>query len=130
MEPVSLIVGALAAGALAGTQDAASSSVKDAYIKLKALIHDRLEGRPAAQTALAEHEREPEAWGPALEHELTKAGVDADPLLVAQARALIAEVKPNAYSTGDVWNIDAREASRSQFGNGNLQYNQPSSGPT
>lgn len=123
MDPISVIVGALAAGALAGTQDAASSSIKDAYAKLKALIQEKVRGRQAAVTALAEHEREPQAWGPALKLELARAGIDADPAVVARARALLAAAQSSRSSGGDVWNVDARGSSQTQFGSGNVQYN-------
>jgi hypothetical protein len=128
MDPISVIVGALAAGALAGAQDAAqdaaSSSVKDAYAKLKALIHDKVRGRQAAVTALAEHEREPEAWGPALKLELARASVDADPAVLARARDLLAAAQSSRSSGGDTWSVDARYSSHTQFGSGNVQYNQ------
>jgi hypothetical protein len=110
MDPISVIVGALAAGALAGAQDAAqdaaSSSVKDAYAKLKALIHDKVRGRQAAVTALA------------------RASVDADPAVLARARDLLAAAQSSRSSGGDTWSVDARYSSHTQFGSGNVQYNQ------
>ena len=42
MDPITLIVTALAAGAALGVKDAASSAVKDAYAGLKALVSKRL----------------------------------------------------------------------------------------
>ena len=130
MDPISIVIGALAAGVLAGAQDAASSSVGDAYAKLKAVLQERLKGRQAAETALAEHENEPDAWRSALEHELTRAGVDNDPVVLARARELLAATGSEGRAGGDTWNIDARHSSSNQFGKGNVQYNQwrPDSG--
>jgi hypothetical protein len=53
MDPITLIVTALAAGAALGVKDAASSAVKDAYAGLKALVGKRLAGRPDAEVVLA-----------------------------------------------------------------------------
>jgi hypothetical protein len=44
MDPITLIVTALVAGAALGVQDTASEMVKDAYASLKALVRRRLGG--------------------------------------------------------------------------------------
>jgi len=62
MDPITLIVTALAAGATLGISDMASSAIKDAYAGLKALVRKRLGGRPEADLVLAKHEQAPEAW--------------------------------------------------------------------
>ncbi len=46
MDPVTLIVTALAAGAASALQDGASAAVKDAYARLKALVKKRFADRP------------------------------------------------------------------------------------
>ena len=48
MDPVTLIVTALAAGAATGMTESAASAVKDAYRSLLALVRKRLAGRPDA----------------------------------------------------------------------------------
>ena len=48
MDPVTLIVTALAAGAASALQDGAAAAVKDAYARLKALVKKRFAGRPEA----------------------------------------------------------------------------------
>jgi hypothetical protein len=62
MDPITLIVSALAAGAAVGAQDTVSAMVKDAYAGLKALARKRLGGRPGAELVLARHEQAPETW--------------------------------------------------------------------
>lgn len=114
-----MIVGALAAGALAGAQDTASSSIKDAYAALKALLRDRLKGRQAAETALEQHEKKPDAWEPALKAELAEAGLDKDPAVLARAKAVLAAA-PSA-SGGDSYTVRVR-ARNVQVGPGNTQY--------
>ena len=59
LDPITLIVTALAAGAALGVTDAASSAVKDAYAGLKALVRKRFAGRPDAELVLAKHETAP-----------------------------------------------------------------------
>ena len=46
MDPITLIVTALAAGAASALQDGASAVVKDAYARLKALVSKRFACRP------------------------------------------------------------------------------------
>jgi len=58
VEPVSLIVGALATG----VSETGKVAVKDAYEGLKRLISARFAGKPAAQTALVEHADDPDTW--------------------------------------------------------------------
>ena len=53
MDPVTLIVTALGAGAGSALQDGASEAVKDAYARLKALVKKRFAGRPKAELVLA-----------------------------------------------------------------------------
>lgn len=48
MDPISLIVGALASGAASGLTDSATAAVKDAYAGLRDLVRRRLAGRSAA----------------------------------------------------------------------------------
>ena len=122
MDPISVVVGALAAGAAAGAQDTASASVKDAYAALKSLLKQRLRGRPAADTALEQHEEEPDAWRPALARELAKAGIDRDAEVLEAARRL--ETALDSIPGGrDRYIIDARWASQTQIGPGNTQFN-------
>ena len=46
MDPVTLIVTALAAGAASALQDGAAVAVKDAYARLRALVTKRFAGHP------------------------------------------------------------------------------------
>jgi hypothetical protein len=89
MDPITQIVTALVAGAASGTADAASSAVKEAYARLKALVAKRLGGRPNAELVLTRHEEAPEVWRAPLIAELADAGADRDLDLVRAARALM-----------------------------------------
>ena len=89
MDPITLIVAALAAGAAAGVQGAAASAVQEAYAGLKALVKRRFAGRPDAELILARHERAPQTWQAPLAAELSDVGADRDRDLLAAAQALI-----------------------------------------
>ena len=88
MDPVSLIVAALAAGAVAGTQKTATEAVTDAYRGLKTLVRKRLAGRRVGEVAAEEHETQPERWAPILEGELAEVGARDDAALLAAAQRL------------------------------------------
>ncbi len=86
MDPITLIVTALAAGAASGVTDTASSAVRDAYASLKALVRKRFAGRQAGELVLAEHESAPETWREPLAAQLGAVGADRDADLVAAAQ--------------------------------------------
>ncbi|GAA2109440.1 hypothetical protein GCM10009841_30760 [Microlunatus panaciterrae] len=94
MDPVSLIVAALVAGAAAGAGDVASSALKDAYAGLKGLLKRAFADKPAAEVALDEHEKAPEAWEPALRQQIKDTGVDSNDEVIAAAEAVLKEVPP------------------------------------
>jgi hypothetical protein len=130
MDPITLIVTALAAGAALGVKDAASSAVKDAYAGLKALITKRFGGRPGAELVLAKHERAPETWQAPLMAELGEVGADSDPDLVAAAQALMNLVDEAGARAGK-YMVDVRGAQGVQVGEHNRQnnvFNAPPSG--
>lgn len=89
MDPVTLIVTALASGAGSGLKDAASSAVTDAYNGLKALTGRALAGRKKGELVLAEHEQAPEVWEKPLAEELRAAGAADNADLVAAAELLM-----------------------------------------
>ena len=100
MDPVSLIVAALAAGASAALRDTTSEAIKDAYAGFKALLQRKLGDRADLQSTLNKHEDEPEAYERALKHELAKAGVAEDNEIVTAAEELMAKVDPEGARTG------------------------------
>jgi hypothetical protein len=93
VDPVTLVVTALAAGASAGMTETASAAVQQAYAGLKTALAERFRGRPAAEVALAEHETSPQTWHAPLTQYVTEIGIDdqlrelAQRLLAAAERA-------------------------------------------
>ena len=110
MDPVTLIVTALAAGAVLGLKDVTSAAVKDAYAGLKALVKKRFAGRPKGELALAEHEGS-QTWDEPLAAELAAAGADRDDELVTAAQALMRLVDEEGFEAGKYivkYQVDAR----------------------
>jgi hypothetical protein len=100
MDPVSLILAALAAGATTAAQDTASQAVKDAYAGLKALVKKRFEKKPKAEMALTEYEKDTDTWQKPLEELLIETGADQDETLVRQAEQVLKLVHPQQASQG------------------------------
>jgi hypothetical protein len=127
MDPVSLIVAALVAGAAAGGKDVASSAVKDAYNGLKALLVKRFRKKPAPQpSATAEsrldpvavleaHETEPAKWTASLEDALRDNAADQDEDVLAAAKALLEKADPAGSAAGK-YTVDLRGAQGVQVG--------------
>ncbi len=129
MDPITLIVTALAAGAALGVQDTASAMVQDAYSGLKALVRRRLGGDPGAELVLSRHEQAPETWQVPLMAELARARADGDGDLIAAAKALL-DLLGEAGGAGK-YTVDVRGAQGVQIGDRNRQdnvFNAPADG--
>ncbi len=101
MDPVSVVLAALAAGATAAAKDSASQAVKDAYDGLKALVKKRFEKKkPQAEMALAEYEKDPDTWEKPLQKSLVETGADQDEAIVRQAQQVLKLVNPQQASQG------------------------------
>jgi hypothetical protein len=122
MDPVTLIVTALAAGAALGLKDTASSAIKDAYAALKELAKRRLAGHPDGELVLDRHERAPTTWHAPLEAGLIAAGAGSDADLVAAAQALLALADEKGSRVGK-YTVDVRGSQGVQVGDSNTQHN-------
>jgi hypothetical protein len=100
VDPVSLIVAALAAGASAALKETASAAAKDAYAGLKSLLKRKAGDQPLVQDVIEKHEAEPEVWDKPLQAELGKAGVADDEDVVRAAQRLLALVDPAGAQSG------------------------------
>ena len=122
MDPVTLIVTALAAGAASALQDGASTAVQDAYARLKVLVKKRFANRPKGELMLAEHEAAPQRWQAPLSAELSASGADGDNDLVAAAQALMCLVD-EAGSRSGKYLVAVRDSQGVQVGDYNTQTN-------
>ena len=122
MDPVTLIVTALAAGAATGMTELAASAVRDDYRGLLALVRKRLAGPPDAELVLARHETSPETWQAPLVAVLEEAGAEHDTDLVAAAQALMS-LMDKAGARAGKYTVDTRGAYGVQVGDHNRQDN-------
>jgi RIP homotypic interaction motif len=122
MDPVTLIVTALAAGAASALQDGASLAVKDAYARVMALVKRRFANRPKGELVLAEHQAAPQTWEAPLAAELSAAGANGDADLVAAAQALMSLVD-EAGSRAGKYAVMVRDSQGIQVGDHNTQTN-------
>jgi hypothetical protein len=122
MDPVTLIVTALAAGAALGLKDTASAAVTDAYEWLKALTAKRLAGRTDGELMLARHAEAPAAWEASLTAELAAAGADRDRDLVGAAQALMKLADEAGFRRGK-YSVYACDSQGIQIGDHNVQHN-------
>jgi len=112
MDPVTLIVTALSAGAASALQDDA----KAAYVKLRDLVKKRFAGHAAAEVVLAEHEAAPETWEAPLAAKLTELGAADDQDLLAAAQAVLTATAK--------YNVTVKDSQGVQVGDRNIQVNQ------
>src|SRR5258708_20599914 len=90
MDPLSLILAAITAGAAASAKDTASAAIKDTYQGLKALIQRKFEGKPNAQAALIEYEEDPETYDKPLIKALNTHGIDQHDTIIDPPRQVFA----------------------------------------
>jgi hypothetical protein len=84
MDPISTIVTALTAGAAGALEDAVAQTVKNAYLRLRAL----LARRGASPEVLDGHAEDPQTWDTSLRAELERVGAGHDEEIVGAAREL------------------------------------------
>jgi hypothetical protein len=103
VDPVSLIVSAIALGASNGVRDTVASAVRDAYEAVKRLLQQRY-----ADVDVTAVERRPESEPKrnSLVEDLDEAGAGADAELLEAARQLIAQVREHDPEAGRVVGID------------------------
>ena len=118
MEPISLIIAALVAGAAKAAGDAAP----DAYKALKTLIKSKFAGEPKAELILEEHEKDPETYKVPLKKQLVEAGVDRDEAIIKIAQKLLKQAVDDFEESK--YKVEFQgEFKAVQVGDGNVQKN-------
>ena len=120
MEPISLILSALAAGASAALKDTAGKAVKDSYEGLKALIKKKFEGDALAQGMIEAKPEEIKQVEGLLKTKIAAVGIDKDEEILKAAEAVMKTEDPEGASTGK---YDFRGAMGVQVGNYGTQNN-------
>jgi hypothetical protein len=128
VDPVSLVLDALASGAARGVADSAGDAVGAAYSRLKRLVADRFSGNRGAEVALCEHAADPETWQAPLAKALAATGASADEAVLAAARQLM-ELLDAAGARAGKYDVDLRGGQGVQVGEGNQQVNIYTAGP-
>ena len=126
MEPITLIVTALAAGASTGAigalKDSAKETASAAYDRLRGLARKRVAGRPDGELALERHEAAPQKWEAVLTGELTAAGAASDATLLSAAEALMELIDQTGTKSGK-YSVTVKDSKGVQVGDGNVQVN-------
>jgi hypothetical protein len=122
MDPISLILTAVVAGVAKGAGQNAANAVQDAYRGLRDALKRRLAGKPAAEAALEQYTKDPEAWKGNLEVHLKQAGADQDRAVLEAASSVMRLADPAGASAGR-YNVNLAGAQGVQVGEGNNQTN-------
>src|SRR5690349_10519961 len=88
MDPLTLIISALTAGAIAALQETTGTAIKDAYQGLIALLKQKFRKDPKATAALQGHAKDPETWQKSLEKAIKDKGLISDKAILEQAQKL------------------------------------------
>lgn len=101
MEPISLILAALVAGATAATKDTAGVAVKDAYEGLKALIKKKFEKDALAQAMVEAKPEDIKQAEALLRNKITEAGIDQDVEILKAAAEILKKEDPQGEKEGN-----------------------------
>jgi hypothetical protein len=89
MDPITLIVTALSAGAGATRRGSAPPALPDAHAELLTLARERLSGRPNGAMVLRQHAEDPSRWARPLAKALAAEGAGADAGLIEAAQTVL-----------------------------------------
>jgi hypothetical protein len=110
MDPITIIVTAVTAGAVAASKDVAAQAVKDSYAALKALIVRKFGQEADVADAIEGLEKKPEseARQSVLKEELETARAARDVDLVQQAQALLDLLKQHGLEPAISYHAELR----------------------
>jgi hypothetical protein len=101
MDPLTLILSALTAGAAAAVQAVAGDAIKDAYAGLKSLLQQKFMGKQSAEVALDEHETDPATWEEPLKKALMQEQADHDEAIIKAAQKVMTLVNTQQTAMGE-----------------------------
>ena len=122
MDPVTLIVSALAAGALKGVGETAGTAVKDAYNALRRLVSSRFAGNPAADMVLAEYDSDPGTYHESLVKHIRESGIAENRTVISAAQELMSLLDADGTRAGK-YVVALHSAQGVQIGDHNQQSN-------
>ena len=110
MEPIEVILAALATGAITGVTNVAGTAVKDAYKELVSLVTKKFGSNKEAKSHLDNYLKDSETWEKPVKKAIQESKIDKDDEVIKLARELLKIVKSK------------QEASENQIEiNGNVQ---------
>jgi len=122
VDPVALVLEALASGASRGAADSADDPAGIAYGTLKQLVAARFAGDKGAELALIEHAEDPATWQAPLAKALAGTGASGDEPVLAAARELL-ELLDSAGARAGRYDVALRGGQGVQVGERNQQVN-------
>ena len=123
MDPISLILEALAAGAVAALKDTAGKAIKDGYVALKTAITEAWSTSDnTAEVLLKEYENDPETYQKPIKTKIKEQGLDQNDDILALAKALMKQVDPAGHATGK-YQVTITNSKNVQVGDSNTQIN-------
>lgn len=93
MEPIEVILTALAAGALSGATEIAGSAIKDAYKALVSLVTKKFGSNKEAKSHLDNYLKDSETWEKPVKKAIQESNIDKDDQVIALARELLKLIK-------------------------------------
>ena len=126
MEPISLILAALMAGAAKGVGETAASAVKEAYSGLREALRKRWT-TASAELSVDEYLEDPDSGSEVVEAQLARAGAAEDEKVLAAARSVLQLTDPAGAQAGK-YTVTVTNSHGVQVGDHNTQSNQ--FGPT
>jgi hypothetical protein len=100
MDPISMVVAALTAGAGAAGGAAISAAAEDAYRTLKEKVQARFSGNDRAVQVVNDHAEDPQVWEAPLRKYLQQAQAAHDDELVATAQQVLTLVDAKGAKAG------------------------------
>jgi hypothetical protein len=122
MDPITLIVTALAAGAASAMQDDAKSAVKTAFERLRHLVKKRFASPGNGEFMLDKHAAAPDIWQAPLRQELQESGAAADTALIDAAQRLMELLDPPGTAASK-YLVSIQGSTGVQVGDNNSQVN-------
>ena len=123
MDPISLILEALTAGAVAALKDTAGEAIKDGYVALKSAIKKAWGASDnTADVLIKEYVDDPEVSQKLMEKKFKDQGFDRNDDILALADALLKQVDPEGHTAGK-YRVTITNSKNVQVGDRNTQTN-------
>ncbi len=100
MEPITLILTALALGGGLVAKKTVEEATKDSYEAIKKLIAQKFSGKPEAQMALTKYEEKPKIWEAPLKDALIEVSADKDEEIMTMTKHLMEKIEPQHLAMG------------------------------